>query len=128
MDLTLDNVQKIFQECSENKKDDYSYTIVVRGILTDYKFKKDVIIEHENTINNLLLQMDERFLKTTGTLGWTFLDAGLRKDGTKWTEDYCMMEMLVVLGIAANLVELKIDREQWPQLSGGKPYFVIKNK
>lgn len=140
MELTSENVQNLFKSCLYKKGENETGTMVVKGLINDYKFKNSLIEENKVQIKELLLQLDPNFLKSSDSKGWSFLQVCTRKDGVQWTDLHIVMEALVVLGEEIpiqNYIKLvwkvkgaKIESLNWKQRKkkGGENSINIKTK
>lgn len=121
MNLTAENVEKIFSECcSENEENANVYTMIAHTFV----FDKDKLKENEQNITDMLHGLPENFMKEKGG-GWSFLQACVDKNGAQWTGQHLLMEELFALGMGIEKVECLLPREIWSALPGGMPYYVV---
>lgn len=126
MKLTANNVESLLLKCLANEGD--PNIIVVQGIVRSFAFNKPRIDEHKDQIYELLKQLPPEFMLPSvhpeGGGGWTFLNACVTNEGVHWGE-HPSMELLLVLGLAADKVKILMPREHWHLFPGGVPYFVV---
>jgi len=65
-------------------------------------------------------------MKSSGFGGWSFLEAGITKDGKHWGEQPTVQH-LIVMGVATGLVEYLTPKARWLDLPGGVPFFVVND-
>ena len=126
MDLTSENVNKIFLDClfDEDTEENQEKAIIVEGIMSVFGFDPDRIKKHKNDIISLLMQLPKEFQRNGGG-GWSFLNACNRDDGEQWTGLHGDMERLFSLGIACGYAKFQLPRDMWKILPGGMPYVCI---
>lgn len=121
MDLTAENVEKVFRECfSESKEDVVKCDVVMHS----FSFYEDKLKENKQNIVDMLSCLPKEFMQNTGG-GYSFLAACNDKDGNQWTGLHLTMEKLFALGIGIEKVKCLLPREVWSALPGGMPYFMI---
>ena len=128
MELTSENVERIFKKClSEKAEGDNVCT--VDTVLSDAKFamKEDKLAFYQTEIRGMLSQLPDEFLESSGG-GWSFLNLCVRKDGVQWTGFHSSMEQLVCLGLGAGMMKFLLPKNMWHILPGGMPYVAIINK
>lgn len=118
MELTGENVEKVFASCLDDTADE------VEGIVGKARLN---VSGHEDEISSMLSQLPENFQHRKGG-GWSFLNACNRADGEQWTGLHQTMEKLVMLGIASGQAAFLLPREMWDVLPGGVPYFSVGAK
>jgi len=117
MQLTSENVETTFVACLRDSG------TIIDGLITRAYMDAEGQVEN---ITALLSQLPDNFQKSKGG-GWSFTQACVDKDGNQWTDFHVMMEKLVMLGIAADLIEFQFPRKMWSDLPGGVPYFCVKD-
>ena len=125
--LNAKNVEKIFLECLFDVNEKTDTAVIADGIKCTAGFKPEKIKRHESKIMDLLLELPEQFMQSSGG-GWSFLNACNDKHGNQWTGLHTVMEQLFQLGIAIGKVKCLLPREAWSSLPGGMPYYVILDK
>lgn len=115
MELTSENVEKMFGLCIDDSKEKTEGIMFKAGLNTD---------GHEAEIHDMLRQLPKPF-QFDGGGGWSFLMACDRQDGEQWTGMHLVMDKLFMLGLAAGKVERLFPPEIWPNLPGGMPYYVV---
>ena len=123
MELTAENVDRVFTECLFKEDEDHSTYVEAEGIVNKMGFHPERVKTHAEEISSMLDQLPDQFHEKTGG-GWSFLNACNRKDGVQWGE-HRNMEQLITLGIAIKKVRYCMPREMWVAFPGGMPYFVI---
>lgn len=96
--------------------------LVIDGIVRNFVFHPGRVAECRDTIREMLDQLPDDYKD-----GYTFLNLCNDKHGTLWTGLQRTMEALVVLAIAADLMEYCMPRFMWAVLPGGMPYVKIKS-
>lgn len=91
------------------------------GITGNALFHTGRLNEHKNEINQML----EMILDAGDIV--PFVNLCVLKDGRLWSGEHYIMEELVVLGIASEILKYPFERELWDNCPGGLP-FVIKNE
>ena len=120
MNLTSDNVQRIFNNCLSDDPD----SIPVEGVLMRANFSEEKLTTHKNEISEMLEQLPDKFHKGKGD-GWTFLNLCLDKSGRQWTDLHSVCDMLVCLGLATGLLSFVLPRNLWNIFPGEMPYVVV---
>ena len=115
MNLTAQNVEKLFAECFREIGEP------TEGVMG--KAALD-IVGHEPEIESMLAQLPNEFQRTGGG-GWSFLNACMDKDGGQWTGMHLTVDKLFMLGIAAGKAKWLMPRDMWPALPGGMPYIIV---
>ena len=123
MELTENNVETIFEQCSVRGMSDVN----VDGILHSFVFSKEILEEKSEDIFSMLKFLPEEFLRSSDG-GWSFLNACDDKNGNQWTGLHLTMEKLFALGMAIDRVKILLPKEFWPALLGGMPYLVIEDR
>lgn len=147
MELTSENVKKIFLDCllsdEDMKRMEFPEPekvtpalarekglIVVEGVTHTVALNPGPLQRNREDIRSMLDQLRLEFRDRRDVLegaggGWSFLNLCDRRDGTQWTDLHLRMEELVILGEAAGYVQCRIPREMWRLLPGGMPYYVV---
>lgn len=81
----------------------------------------------EDDIRKMLDGLPDAFRASKGG-GWSFLNACNDSAGVQWTGMHKTVEELVLLGIAAGLVQFTMPRNLWTFLPGSMPYFVYNDQ
>ena len=126
MELTSENVERIFMDCLFKEGEDTSNYIPAEGVTTNVGFHPERIESHKDEIASMLSELPEEFKEKTGG-GWTFLNAFNDKNGQQWTSLHRRMEQLFQLGIGIGKVSYLMPRDMWRIFPGGMPYLVIKD-
>lgn len=126
MELTAENVYKVFKNCLYQKKEiqDEKFAdecIHVSGIVNDFIFHPERLMAEKDHIEQMLSDLPDEFKH-----GWTFLNLCQTKSGKQWTDLHQTMEILMALGIAIGKIAYCCPREYWEVLPGGVPYIVLK--
>jgi hypothetical protein len=122
--LSCNQVRELMMACLVKDPAVESFPIT-EGLVRKYMFHPERIQEHKKDIYNLLMELDPTFRKSVGG-GWSFLQMPANKDGEQWGGQINAEELLV-LGIAAGLMEYGMPREMWNILPGGVPYVVFND-
>lgn len=121
MELTAENVNKVFRDCLSPFLHDES--VIIEGIVHKHAFEQIKLEENRDRINALLEQLPENFKEDVGG-GWSFLNACQDRAGTLWGQ-HPDMDRLFSLGIGIGRVKYLMPREFWNSLPGGVPYLAI---
>ncbi len=125
MNLTAENVEKVFMKCLYKNGEDTTGYIPAKAVMTNVGFNPIRLKENEKNIIELLSDLPNDF-KTSGGGGTSFLNACMDKYGNQWGE-HQNIDQLVCLGIASGLVSFPMPREMWSALPGGMPYIQVKD-
>lgn len=98
--------------------------VIAEGVVNTFGFHRERLESHRAEVREMLLDLDEAFLKSKGG-GWSFLNACVDREGRQWTGLHLAQEQLMTLGIGLGLVQVPLPRELWSVLPGGVPYFVV---
>lgn len=98
--------------------------ILVEGIVNSYAFHPDRLEAYRSDVIDWLSLLPHGFRQEVGG-GWSFLMACDQSDGTQWTGEHRVMEVLFCLGIGLGLAHWQLPRELWPALPGSMPYVSI---
>lgn len=125
MELTSENVGRIFKECLSDEKEGDNVRLV-EAVLGNAKMamRRDKLKFYQEEIQGMLLQLPRKFRETDGG-GWSFLNLCTREDGTQWTGSHATMEQLVCLGVGAGKMKYLLPRSMWNILPGGMPYLAV---
>jgi hypothetical protein len=111
-------VEDLFKSClGEGGK-------IVEGV--SLKARLDVS-GREDEIGALLNQLPTDFVKSEGG-GASFLAGCKNRNGEFWTDFHMIMDMLFILGIAAEQAEFVMPRSVWSALPDGMPYIAVMPK
>lgn len=124
MDLTSENVEKVFMDCLSRVYEPKGNFIKAEGITFTISFHPGRLDNHKEDVRSMLSCLPKNFHKDHGG-GWSFLNACDDKDGNQWTDLHRIMEQLFMLGIALDLAKWQMLRPMWSHLPGGVPYVVI---
>ncbi len=121
MNLTAENVEKVFGECFSESEDK---AVKCEVVVHSFSFCKEKLQENKKNIVDMLSCLPKEFMQNAGG-GYSFLAACNDKDGNQWTGLHLTMEKLFALGIGIEKVKCLLPREIWSALPGGMPYFVV---
>ncbi|KKN01359.1 hypothetical protein LCGC14_1128560 [marine sediment metagenome] len=124
MELTAENVEKVFMDCLFRDDKDTSDPAIAEGITLKIGFNKERLSSHSDDVTTMLAQLPKEFQKDSGG-GWSFLNACNNSEGEQWTGLHKIMEQLFTLGLASGKVISQLPRELWEALPGGMPYYVV---
>lgn len=123
MELTAENVNKVFMDCLFKDGEDTTTHVAVEGIVTNVGFNPTRLDSHKQDIADMLDMLPDSF-KQSGGGGMTFLNACMDNNDIQWGE-HRDMEQLVLLGIATKKAKFLMPRDMWQVCPGGMPYFVV---
>lgn len=124
--LASDRVTEVITDCLFKPGEPTDPHVEVEGIMNSYWLHPERLEQHRAEIACMLRQLPDPFHQGKGG-GWSFLNACLDKDGHQWTGLHTVMEQLLVLGLGTGYAKYAIaEREMWPMLPGGVPYFVVE--
>lgn len=109
MELSAENVEKIFKECFSENTDG---TVKCDVVINSYSFCAKKLQENKQNIVDMLYCLPKGFMQNIGG-GHSFLMACYDKDGNQWTDLHSTMEKLFALGIGINKVKCSLPRELW---------------
>jgi len=124
MELTSENVEKVFMNCLFKDGEDTANYIKAEGIISIVGFHTSRLENHREDVKEMLDCLPNNF-KAKGGGGWSFLNACDNQNGIQWTDLHQRMEQLFQLGIGLKLVKYLMPKEMWSALPGGMPYLVI---
>lgn len=124
MELTSDNVEKVFMDCLFKDEEDTSDHIVAEGIQSKVGFHPARLQGHREDVRAMIRSLPEGFFSDKGG-GASFLNACNDKKGEQWTGLHKRIEQLFQLGIGLKLAVYLTPRPMWSSLPGGMPYIVI---
>jgi hypothetical protein len=131
MQLTGDNVRKVFLNCLFDEgytdKEVEERGKIVKSVMVHVGFDSAKVNKNKEHIIELLEQLPDNFRKSSGSGGWSFLEACMDKDNHQWGEHRSIDELLA-LGLAIDKIEFLAPREAWSALPGGLPYFIYLDK
>lgn len=132
MKLSADNVSKIFIDCLFREEEmegkgpvleEGTYLLAV-GVQTKVGFHPERCRSHKEDVADMLSQLHDDFKEGHGG-GMTFLNMCADKTGEIWTGQHRIVDQLVCLGIALDLVSIT-PPEMNAVLTGGVPYVTVK--
>lgn len=127
--LTPTKVTETFKKCMFqdeeiiDNKPTKEYT-VASGVMATTVFNTRRINEQKPLINELLNQIKDI------EYGVHFTNLCITKDDQLWTGDHAMMDQLMTLGLAAELINIPFDipRDMWYLFPEALPYVIKNNK
>lgn len=128
--LSAERVHELFLKALPGEGADLAKVTLVTGITMKVGMSKSVIAENKGEIGQMVMQMEDAFMKTKGG-GMSFLRMCYDRRNVHWAEHPTMQE-LVFLGIASGYMEELslpgIPRvEQMQMMPGGVPYYVVRD-
>lgn len=123
MELTAENVEKVFMECF-SEAEEGNDTVKCEAVVHSFCFSKEKLKENTDNIYSMLRELPEEFMQDGGG-GYSFLAACNDKNGNQWTGLHLTMEKLFALGISIGKATCPIPRALWQIMPGGMPYFVV---
>ena len=125
--LSPELVEQVFRDCLFRDGEDTSNHVVAEGVRVKVGFHPQRLESHRQDVIGMLAELPKEF-QAAGGGGYTFLSACLDRHHRLWTDLHQVVEMLLVLGLALDLVAYcNEDREMWADIfPGGMPYFVVK--
>ena len=128
MELTSENVERVFRECLSDEKEGDNVCLV-EAVRANAKMamRRDKLKFYQEEIQGMLMQLPRKFRETDGG-GWSFLNLCTREDGTQWTGSHATMEQLVCLGIGCGKMKYLLPKSMWKILPGGMPYLAVLDK
>jgi hypothetical protein len=131
MELTAENVTAVFMDSMfrdeevANGKPKEGEFLKGMGVATAIGFHPQRTEQHRQDVIDMLECLPDTFKASSG--GWTFLNMCVDKKNVQWTGEHRVMDQLVCLGVALDLLELT-PRSMNAMLPGGVPYVVYKDK
>lgn len=123
--ISAERVESMFHVCLYGGTNP-ARRLTVDGITANYWLDRNYVDAYRQEIREMLATLPGEF-KASGGGGWSFLNLCTDRNGTQWTGEHRVMDMLVILGIAAGEAEYQpADRALWPALPGGLPYVTVK--
>lgn len=126
--LTSKRVKEVFEYCLLTEQElengePLEEFIITEGVMTKAIFSTERINHHKPEINEMLdevINID----KTTH-----FFNMCTRKDGSLWTREYEVVDQLMILGLASELlaIPLNIPKDSWKDVFPDGIPFLIKN-
>lgn len=126
MDLTVENVEKIFRDCLASAAEEEDSCCLTEGLQHTFRFSKARLDKNSDAIREMLEQLPTGFLANGGG-GQSFLNFCLRSDQVPWTDIHFNAEKLLCLGLGSGRAAYCLPRESWYILPGKVPYIVIYN-
>ena len=124
MELTSENVEKVFTDCLFKDDENTDNHIVGEGVIGKFGFHPGRLKSHKGDLSAMLKCLPIGF-QATGGQGKSFLNACNDKNGILWAGSHSIMEMLFAMGVALGLATYLMPRDMWPSLPGGMPYVVV---
>lgn len=124
MELNAENVDKIFMECLHDPGENADGAPIAEAIKLRVCFNPIRLKANEGSIRELLNFIHPNFHKSKGG-GWTFLNFCLDRDGDTWTGLHQIMDKLLALGLATEMITFTMSREMWSALPEGMPFLTI---
>lgn len=125
--LDADKVVEIFEKCLIKDDEQVDCPVQVDGVVHSAALHPERLKMFRQEIYELLLELPEAFMETGGG-GMSFLQACVDKYGRQWADLHMTMEELFMLGAAIDRVYCLFPRRMWPDLPGGVPYYVVRDK
>ncbi len=124
MELTSNNVEKVFMDRLFKDGEDTSDYVLAEGIHGRVGFHPERLEEHREDVKAMLLCLPGGFHSKSGG-GASFLNACNDKNGRQWTDLLQRMDQLFQIALALKLAEYCMPRLMWSALPGGMPCIVI---
>lgn len=121
MQLTADNVRRIFMSCLFQEGEDTTDHVVGSGVMTKVGFNPQRIEAARNDVIEMVKCLPEVFINN----GMSFLQMHETAAGDHWGEHRSIDELLC-LADALGVLEYPFPREMWGILPGGVPYVNFK--
>jgi hypothetical protein len=125
MQLTAENVNRIFMDCLFDEGENTKDAIIGKGIQNDFGFEPSRLRGHTNDILDMIYQLPSAFDQKVGG-GWSFLNMAINKGGEQWADSHQTMEQLLALGTAIDRMGFNLPRDKWNIFPGGMPYVYVK--
>lgn len=130
MKLTAENVTQLFTDSLFREEEVAGKGPVLEegtylkafGVVTKVGFHPERCQSHKESVAAMLNQLDDAYKRPEGE---TFLNMCADKDGTLWTGQHRIVDQLVCLGVALDLLSLT-PPEMNASLPGGVPYVMVK--
>jgi len=130
MKLTSENVTAIFLDSLFREEEvadkgpmlEEGTYLLGSGVVTKVGFHPERCRGHKESVVDMLNQLDDSFKRTEGE---TFLNMCADKSGALWTGQQRIVDQLVCLGVALELLTLT-PRERNSSLPGGVPFVMVK--
>lgn len=130
MKLTAENVTQLFTDSLFREEEvegkgpvlEEGTYIKAFGVVTKVGFHPERCRSHKESVAAMLNQLNDSFKQPTGE---TFLNMCADKDGTLWTGQHRIVDQLVCLGVALDLLTLT-PPEMNSSLPGGVPFVLVK--
>lgn len=125
--LTADAVTTLWDACFAREGDGDQDLVRIEGATMEGRLSTTRIRNSAPEILELLLELPEKFRQSSGSGGWTMINACADRHGRFWTSEMRTVDKLVILGLAAGLVHWTLERAHWYILPSGMPYFRISD-
>jgi hypothetical protein len=126
MELTSDNVHRVFIECLYLDGESTQGHVLAHGVTVNVGFHPERLKKNRTQIVKMLHQLPEEFMKSRGG-GHIFTNAAIDKNGRQWTSFHKTIDELLCLGLAIKKIEYLLPREVW-QKTFGVPYFLVDDE
>ena len=124
MNLTSENVNKIFCDCLFREEEDKTNYVEVEGVMFRVGFHPERLASYKEDVKTMLQCLPDSFIRGKG-IGCSFLEACNDKNGVQWTDFHQRMEQLFMLGIGLELAAWLFPRPVWVALAGGMPHVIV---
>lgn len=122
--LTPERVEEVFRNCMRRKTDTKDDLVRAEGQILPYGFSRTRLDEHSDTIRAFLAELPGELHESTGT-GGNIRQAHHKSDGSTWTDEYLVVEHLVALGTATEMIRWLYPSSWRAMFECGLPVFVI---
>lgn len=126
MNLTAENVDKIFTDCLFKDEENTENYVLAEGINIKIGFHPKRLEKNRQEIILMLEDLSDDF-KQSKEMGSSFLAMCEDKNQVLWTGLHQTVEKLLCLGLAIEKLAYLTKREFWNILPGGMPYLVYKD-
>lgn len=116
MELTAENVDKLFRECLFNEDEEKTNYTITEGLFFQVGFHPERLKSHRKDIFALLNQLPEEF-----SSGCSLLKMNFDMNGEEWGSKHNLDE-LFILGRAIGGIRVLVSRDFWHLLPEGYPY------
>ena len=122
MQLTAENVEKIFLDCFlKEGYTDETKVIPVNSVTGNFGFDPDKIEKYSEDIRDMIGQLSSNFDEKNQ--GYTFMNLPFKGEAPEQWGEQRNGDQLMALGLASGWMKLTLeDRLMWAALPGGVPY------
>jgi hypothetical protein len=124
MQLTIENVRKIFYDSLHHEGEEVSDPVICEGIVNSVGFHRARLESHKDEIASMLVQLPKEFHKSHGG-GHSFLNMCMLDSGEQWADEHIDVEKLLLLGLGIEKAAYNLGPQFWPLLPGGVAYVYI---